>query len=554
MTKIQPLSFLSAMLAVLLLFTLCPVTSSAAEPLSVTFSFSLPKNISYSPNGSGAALAEETMLYAQTVIQPVYDALFQDYPFETMWINVQRSVAQFSYSYDSHQNVVSLTKLIYRAEAFSSFTDPAGMQEQLSAAVSAFVPQGKTLYEKVKSIHDYVCRTVTYDKNASYLFSAYGALLDRRAVCEGYAKAFKQLCDYNGIDCILVTGFAGTQNENHMWNYVRMDDNRWYAVDTTWDDGNGTDFDYTYFLVGSETVVTASGKTFRENHHENGDLSLSGIYEFSYPDLALLSYADASPSSGNYPSGQGDSYFYDQLNAEQKKIYDELLKGICDRIPSIPGATPCPTTEVTTVPPTEVTTVTTPAVTTPEPSTTTEPVTPTETTTATSATTPVTTTAPTVTTPTQTTKPVTTTKTPTTTPQTTVGDSSTPQTTPEQTTSPVTTVPASEEEATTTELPLPSTDVTEPTVSSTEEMTEPLTSASEELPVVSTTPETTTQVVTVTIAPPATSSSTAKKTSSSSVARTVLIASPLLGGEALVFFVVFRHHHKGTHASPKKKD
>ncbi len=84
-------------------------------------------------------------------------------------------------------------------------------------------------------------------------------------VCEGYSRAMKFLCDKEGIDCVLVSG------NNHMWNYVKMNDGKWYAVDTTWNDPifSGTPsayeierFKYQYFLQGStkfDTSHTADG-------------------------------------------------------------------------------------------------------------------------------------------------------------------------------------------------------------------------------------------------------------------------------------------------------
>lgn len=77
---------------------------------------------------------------------------------------------------------------------------------------------------------------------------------DTKAVCAGYARAFKYLCDLSDfesdwIDCQIVSGYAG---EGHMWNLVRMNDGSNYVVDPTWmDDGDNWDSaDESYFLKG----------------------------------------------------------------------------------------------------------------------------------------------------------------------------------------------------------------------------------------------------------------------------------------------------------------
>lgn len=76
---------------------------------------------------------------------------------------------------------------------------------------------------------------------------------DAGPVCESYARAFKMLCDYVGIPCVLVDGVAynGAGSENHMWNYVEAE-GKWYAVDCTWNDPLGGD---TVALGYSEEIL-----------------------------------------------------------------------------------------------------------------------------------------------------------------------------------------------------------------------------------------------------------------------------------------------------------
>ncbi len=100
------------------------------------------------------------------------------------------------------------------------------------------VNKGKTDFEKEVLIHDLLCKAVVYDSEfdrygEGTVYSAYGALVNGHAVCEGYARAFKLLCYYAGIECILITG--DSKNVGHMWNMVKLDGN-WYHVDVTWDD------------------------------------------------------------------------------------------------------------------------------------------------------------------------------------------------------------------------------------------------------------------------------------------------------------------------------
>lgn len=61
----------------------------------------------------------------------------------------------------------------------------------------------------------------------------------RYTVCEGYAKLFKVLCDYAGVESKLVYGYVRTNvgsrrfRTNHTWNAVRID-SAWHLLDATW--------------------------------------------------------------------------------------------------------------------------------------------------------------------------------------------------------------------------------------------------------------------------------------------------------------------------------
>jgi transglutaminase/protease-like cytokinesis protein 3 len=74
-------------------------------------------------------------------------------------------------------------------------------------------------------------------------------LRNKKAVCEGYAVLFWELCKANGINCQLVDGRASENKDkikklrtrksfstNHMWNKVQVN-GVWYYIDVTWASG-----------------------------------------------------------------------------------------------------------------------------------------------------------------------------------------------------------------------------------------------------------------------------------------------------------------------------
>lgn len=137
-------------------------------------------------------------------------------------------------------------------------------------------------YRNVLKIHDYLIDNIDYDQNNTSIgsYSIYGALVDKKCVCEGYAKTLKYLLNVANIPCIIVQGTATNstgKSESHAWNCVYVN-NEWYYIDATWNDpiiiGKGTiakSIQYKYFLKGSKTMnkdhtliykFSDNGKTF----------------------------------------------------------------------------------------------------------------------------------------------------------------------------------------------------------------------------------------------------------------------------------------------------
>lgn len=149
-------------------------------------------------------------------------------------------------------------------EAYTE-SEIAAMDRSISSVLSslhlnAYDPD----HERLRSIHDWICDRVTYTAGAKHCYDAYGAIVQGRAVCEGYAMAFTYICHIYGFPCVLVQGHVYTSaTEKHAWNLV-FGEGDWYFIDTTWDD----DSRYSsgrYFMVGSDTRI--HGRVFSTEDH-----------------------------------------------------------------------------------------------------------------------------------------------------------------------------------------------------------------------------------------------------------------------------------------------
>ena len=116
-----------------------------------------------------------------------------------------------------------------------------------------FLP-GMSNETKAFLAHNYLAHTIVYTNiekrnslQASYIQSAYGGLINKKCVCQGYAEAFKRLLDYAGIPCDVVCGQIIGHTSYHAWNILKLNDGcDNYHIDVTWDSSNG-EVSYKYF-------------------------------------------------------------------------------------------------------------------------------------------------------------------------------------------------------------------------------------------------------------------------------------------------------------------
>jgi len=137
-------------------------------------------------------------------------------------------------------------------------------------------------YQKIRAIYGYLTKHVKYDysKNKNpIVYTPYGALINNKAVCQGYAVAAYNLMLKAGIDCRVITG------DNHAWNIVKLE-GKYYYIDSTWDYGKA-ESKWTWFLKGTPFRKHTAASSFKTDE-----------FKKKYP-ISTSNYKGNGKNSGN---------------------------------------------------------------------------------------------------------------------------------------------------------------------------------------------------------------------------------------------------------------
>lgn len=208
----------------------------------------------------------------------VLDALMADNPYAMYWFDKTAGVSYQEFDY--HIEDGNLGEMLFMSgtavinmpvakgyavgEGESYVVDTA-----LGHATETVVDKAQSIIDKyadsstedkLRGYADEICALVSYNHSAAagnadngdpwQLIWVFDGKEDTNVVCEGYAKAFKFLCDlteFSGsVDCITVTG--DLNGGGHMWNIVTPDDGYNYLVDVTNNDAGSKMGDRNIFM------------------------------------------------------------------------------------------------------------------------------------------------------------------------------------------------------------------------------------------------------------------------------------------------------------------
>ncbi len=120
--------------------------------------------------------------------------------------------------------------------------------------------------DKIQAAHNYIINHTQYDQDRSdsniiqyQSDTAYGALLEQKALCGGYTDSMALFLEDLGLKNYKIS------SENHVWNAVELN-HAWYHLDLTWDDPITTDgqdiLEYNFFLI-----TTSELKEIEDQEH-----------------------------------------------------------------------------------------------------------------------------------------------------------------------------------------------------------------------------------------------------------------------------------------------
>ena len=344
---------LCALLALVMLLSIVPVSSVSAAPAgdrldgwNETIYDFLKTNVSAVANGdqasteftlsdtngimkwskedlgvstliSGNAIAAEaqaalTAKFNEAVdLDAIMNSLLADCPYDLYWYDKVTGV-MMSYSMSVSGDIMKITRITFKLAVCQEYavgqyavdTDTMKSVASITDNAMAIVEKhaDKSDWDKLVAYKDEICDLVSYNHAAAdspstpygnpwQLIYVFDMDPSTNVVCEGYAKAFKLLCDLTNFQddvyCYTVTGYmqGGTGAGNHMWNVVDINGGRLMADVTNCDAGTIGAPDQLFLTAGSKYGDSYSFPAGNSTIYYTYDPDEYGLYTDGYLEL-----------------------------------------------------------------------------------------------------------------------------------------------------------------------------------------------------------------------------------------------------------------------------
>ena len=266
------------------------------------------------------------MYTAMLTSQPEYvfadEANISTDDFATLMTIIRSDTPEFMHVKDEYTRYSDSDSGTVHKVAFKYNCTPKQYYDKLDSTLSIIsdwqnATEASNQYEKELYVYNRIIDNCVYTIDEDDTATAYGAIVLKRALCEGYSDALTLSMFCMGIDCIQVCGNATNSKnvtQSHAWNYVKLNDS-WYATDITWDD-------YSEESKGSlYAYMNITDSEISLNHTVDSSLS-----EFGLPKCSAKSL-NYHRINGNIAEADTDieEFFIDKLNTYTENMEGDLI-------------------------------------------------------------------------------------------------------------------------------------------------------------------------------------------------------------------------------------
>ena len=226
--------------------------------------------------------ASQGMTVDQNKVMKLTNLIIRDVPEAYVLVNYI-----YRYDYSNYQYYLRVI-ISYTPEKYA--TEMAQIYDACNSITAPVTPTTSE-FEKAKIIHDGFIDWADYGgvSNAN-CGNITGSFITKKAVCEGFSRAYLMLCQRVGLKCIYVTGSMMTSSTsgnwgNHAWNLTAVDI-VWYLMDTTTDGGFPGICGYRAFLLGTDSY----SETYKYEGTGGSDENVSNVAYSALPTVSKTDY------------------------------------------------------------------------------------------------------------------------------------------------------------------------------------------------------------------------------------------------------------------------
>lgn len=255
----------------------CPENNTRPEVTDITLSYiryHVHKWLEQKPpSGSNVSSHIPGRVYLSTETQNTIKYAIDD--------ELARDPLALSTIYSTNFHIGGKNSMCFIINNICLFKEQDKYEQQVLDVINPVLIRAETMSDedKLRFYHDWICETTRYDYEAieslmtpdnSHAWSAYGAFVEGKAVCVGYARAFQILCLMSDIDCETLYASGNKWHAGHTWNLVHLNGETLY-VDVCSDDGIRF-YDHDCFLKTKEEMLDEPMAEWYRNAFETADM------------------------------------------------------------------------------------------------------------------------------------------------------------------------------------------------------------------------------------------------------------------------------------------